>query len=72
VALEVYRLGSAEADVRLLMASRSGTSAAVLLSEARIDTTALPPGRYMASAIPLVDGKPTGRVSRVFEVIDDK
>jgi VWFA-related protein len=72
VALEVYRLGSAEADVRLLMASRSGTSAAVLLSEARIDTTALPPGRYMVSAIPLVDGQPTGRVSRVFEVLDDK
>jgi VWFA-related protein len=72
VALEVYRLGSAEADVRLLMASRSGTSAAVLLSEARIDTTALAPGRYMVSAIPLVDGEPTGRVSRVFEVIDDR
>jgi len=24
------------------------------------------------SAIPLVDGEPTGRVSRVFEVIDEK
>lgn len=72
VALEVYPVGSAEAAVRVLMASRSGVSAAVLLSEAQIDTTALAAGRYTVSAIPLLDGQPTGRVSRVFEVLDDK
>jgi hypothetical protein len=53
------------------MASRSGGSDVLLLSEAQIDTTALAPGRYIASAIALVETQPVGRVSRTFEVIAD-
>lgn len=69
VAMEIIPAGATEPIRRLLMASRSGTSGAVLLSEAQIDTTTLQPGRYTVSAIALVDAQPVGRVSRVFEVV---
>ena len=71
VAMEILPAGAAEPTRRLLMAMRGGASALVVLAEAQIDTTALPPGRYTASAIALVDAQPVGRVSRVFEVVAD-
>ena len=69
VAMEIIPVGATEPIRRLLMASRSGASSLVLLSEAQIDTATLQPGRYTASAIALVDAQPVGRVSRVFEVV---
>lgn len=72
IALEVYPAGATEPVHRLLMASRSGISALVLLSEAQIDTRKLPPGRYTARAIPLIDGQPAGIVSRMFELAEAK
>lgn len=71
VAMEILPAAGGEPVQRLLMASRSGGSDVLLLSEAQIDTTALAPGRYVASAIALVDTQPVGRVSRVFEVVAD-
>jgi hypothetical protein len=70
VALEIVPADGGDPVQRLLMASRSASDALVL-SEAQIDTTTLPPGRYVASAIALVDTQPVGRVSRLFEVIAD-
>jgi hypothetical protein len=70
MALEIIGTGT-EPVRRILMASRSGVSSAVLLSEAQIDTATLPPGKYTASAVALVDAQPVGRVSRTFEVIAD-
>jgi hypothetical protein len=71
VALEIIPAGAPEPLRRVLMAARSGASSVVLLAEAQLDTTALPPGRYTASAIALVDTEAVGRVSRAFEVVAD-
>jgi VWFA-related protein len=71
IAMEIIPAPGGDPVQRLLMASRSGASDVLLLSEAQIDTTALAPGRYVASAIALVDGQPVGRVSRLFEVVAD-
>ena len=71
VAMEIIPSGAAEPVRRLLMASRGGPSAAVVLSEAQIDTATLQPGRYTASAVALVDAQPVGRVSRTFEIVAD-
>jgi len=70
IALEIVPADGGDPVQRLLMASRSASDALVL-SEAQIDTATLPPGRYVASAIALVDTQPVGRVSRSFEVIAD-
>ena len=71
VTLEVIPAGSAQPVLRLLMAAKSGTSGAVLLNQAAIDTARLPPGRYTAVAAPILGDQPLGRVGRVFE-IDEK
>ena len=71
VAMEILPAGAPEPIRRVLMAARSGASSVVVLAEAQIDTTALPPGRYTASAIALIDTQPVGRVSRAFEVVAD-
>ena len=71
VAMEILPEGASEPIRRVLMAARSGASSVVVLAEAQIDTTALPPGRYTASAIALIDAQPVGRVSRAFEVVAD-
>jgi VWFA-related protein len=67
--LEIIPAGSAEPVKRTLMAARGQGSDALLLNEAQIDTSALVPGRYTASAVVLQDNQPVGRVSRVFEII---
>jgi hypothetical protein len=69
VAFEIIPVGAQEPIRRVLMAARSGVSSLVVLAEAQIDTAALPPGRYTASAIALVDTQAVGRVSRAFEII---
>lgn len=66
--IEIIPAGSAEPVKRVLMAARGGSSDAVLLNEAQIDTAALAPGRYTASVVVLQDNQPVGRVSRVFEI----
>jgi hypothetical protein len=69
VAMAIVPAGASEPIRRVLMAARGGASAVIVLAEAQIDTTALPPGRYTASAIALVDEQPVGRVSRAFEIV---
>jgi hypothetical protein len=64
----VLPAGSAEPVRRILMAARNGGSDAILLNGAEIDTATLPPGRYSASVVALLDNQPVGRVSRPFEV----
>jgi hypothetical protein len=68
-AFELIPAGTAEPALRVLMAARTSGSDAVLLNGADIDTTTLAPGRYTASAVALVDGRPVGRVSRVIDVV---
>ena len=51
------------------MAARTGTLAAILNNQAEIQTADLPPGRYTASATPMIGEQPLGRVSRVFEIV---
>jgi len=70
IAMEIVPAQGGEPIQRLLMASRSASDV-LLLSEAQIDTSSLAPGRYIASAIALVDTQPVGRVSRLFEVTTD-
>lgn len=67
--IEITPAGAAEPVQRHLMAARSGPNDMILVNEARIRTHALPPGRYTASVIVLIDAQPTGRVSRWFELI---
>jgi hypothetical protein len=68
-ALEIIPAGSAESVKRVLMAARGGSSDAILLNEAQIETSSLAPGRYTASVTVLQDDQPVGRVSRVFEIV---
>ena len=67
--IEVIPVGTAEPVRRVLMAARTGSSATILLSGVELSTTELPPGRYLASAVVMVDNQPVGRVSRTFEVV---
>jgi VWFA-related protein len=72
VALEVIPAGAPEPVTRVLMAARSSGSDVVLLNEARLDTTQIPPGRYTVSAVVLLDAQPVGRVSRVIEIVSGR
>ena len=68
--LEIVPAGSPEPIKRYLMARRSSpTSGAILIAEGDFATEALPPGRYSASVVALVDNQPVGRVSRAFDVV---
>ncbi len=67
--IEVIPGGSAEPVRRFLMAARIGSSDAILLNGAEIDTAALAPGRYTASVVAMLGDQPVGRVSRAFEVV---
>ena len=68
-AMEILPAGGTEPVQRLLMAMRGSGFENVVVSEAQVDTATLAPGRYVASAVALVDTQPVGRVSRVFEVV---
>jgi hypothetical protein len=68
VTLELIPAGTAEPVMRLLMAAKGDPGAPLLLNQASIDTTRLAPGRYTATAIPVLDNQPLGRVSRIFDV----
>lgn len=72
VALEIIPEGTTEPVQRVLMAARTGIADTILLNEAQINTSALPPGRYTASATALIDAQPVGKVSRAFEVVPGK
>jgi hypothetical protein len=67
--IEITAAGTTEPLKRLLMAARPGAAATLLLHQVQFATADLPPGRYVASVVPMVDDKPTGRVSRLFEVV---
>ena len=55
---------------RFVMGARTGTLAAILTNQAEIQTADLPPGRYTASATPMIGEQAIGRVSRVFEIVN--
>lgn len=67
--IEIIPGGTAEPVQRHLMAVRSGAIPTILLHEARLNTSALSPGRYTASVTVVVDETPLGRIIRVFEVV---
>lgn len=66
--IEIVPGGSATPIKRFMMAARSGTIAAILSNQAAIQTADLPPGRYTASATPMIGEQPIGKVTRVFEI----
>jgi VWFA-related protein len=66
---EIVPGGSATPVKRFVMGARSGAVAAILTNQAEIATADLPPGRYTASATPMLGEQPLGRVSRVFEIV---
>jgi hypothetical protein len=68
VTLELIPAGTAEPVMRLLMAAKGDPGTPLLLNQASIDTTRLAPGRYTATAIPVLNNQPLGRISRVFDV----
>ena len=68
--IEIVPGGSATPIKRFMMAARTGTLAAILTNQAEIQTADLPPGRYTASATPMIGEQALGRVSRVFEIVD--
>jgi hypothetical protein len=69
VALEILPDGATEPVQRVLMAARTGIADTILVNDAQIATSPLPPGRYTAAATVLVDSQPVGKVSRTFELI---
>lgn len=66
---EIVPGGSATPIKRFMMAARSGNLAAILSNQAEIQTADLPPGRYTASATPMIGEQPIGKVTRVFEIV---
>ena len=66
--IELVPGGSATPIKRFMMAARSGALAAILTNQAEIQTADLPPGRYTASATPMIGERALGRVSRRFEI----
>ena len=65
---EISQAGATEPLKRYLMAARSGGPATLLSNQIEVNTTALPPGIYIATMIPHVGDQPVGRVSRRFEI----
>jgi len=68
--IELVPGGSATPIKRFMMAARTGTLDAILTNQAEIQTADLPPGRYTASATPMIGEQAIGRVSRVFEIVN--
>jgi VWFA-related protein len=68
--IELVPGGSATPIKRFVMAARTGTLAAILTNQAEVQTADLPPGRYTASATPMIGEQALGRVSRVFEIVE--
>jgi hypothetical protein len=68
--IEIVPGGSATPIKRFVMGARTGALAAILTNQAQIPTTDVPPGRYTASATPMIGEQALGRVSRVFEIVD--
>jgi VWFA-related protein len=68
--IEIVPGGSATPIKRFVMGARTGALAAIMTNQAQIPTTDVPPGRYTASATPMIGEQALGRVSRVFEIVD--
>ena len=68
--IELVPGGSATPVKRFMMGARTGALAAILNNQAEIQTADLPPGRYIASATPMLGEQAIGRISRVFEIVD--
>lgn len=68
--IEIVPGGSATSVKRFVMGVRSGTSAAILNNQAEIATADLKPGRYTAIVTPMFGEQPLGKVTRIFEIIE--
>ena len=68
--IEIVPGGSATPVKRFVMGVRTGTVAAILNNQAEIATADLNPGRYTAIATPMIDERPLGKVSRIFEIVE--
>lgn len=66
--IEIVPGGSATPVKRFMMAARSGTLAAIVNNQAEI--AGLKPGRYTAVATPMIGERPLGKVSRIFEIVE--
>jgi VWFA-related protein len=53
---------------RFVMGARSGAAPTILLNQVQMPTADFVPGRYIVSAVPHLDDKPLGRVSRLLEI----
>ncbi|HET9704077.1 MAG TPA: VWA domain-containing protein [Vicinamibacterales bacterium] len=53
---------------RFVMGARSGAAPTILLNQVQMPTADFVPGRYIVSAVPHLDDKPVGRVSRLIEI----
>jgi VWFA-related protein len=53
---------------RFVMGARSGTAPTILLNQVQMPTADFVPARYIVSAVPHLDDKPVGRVSRLLEI----
>ena len=68
--LEILRAGAAQASTRvpLVLRTHPGDSS-IVLAQAAVDVSALPPADYTASAVFARSDQPFARVSRVFTVV---
>ena len=68
--LQLSRVGSTEVALsRPLVLRTRAEDKSIVIAEAVLDLSSVPPGTYTASAILTRGGAPVGRVSRVFEVL---
>lgn len=67
--IEIVPGGSATPVRRFVMATRNGSSGAIVNNIAEISTADLAEGRYTAVATPLLGEKPVARVTRIFEIV---
>lgn len=68
--IEIIPGGTATPAKRFVMATRNGSSAAIVNNIAEIQTTDLPPGRYTAVATPTAGEQPVARITRIFEIVE--
>lgn len=68
--LQVTRAGATEPVVRAPLALRTRQDdKSIVLAEAALDVSSVPPGTYTASAVLARGGTPFARISRVFEIL---
>ena len=68
--VQLIRGGTAEPALRRPLKLRTREDdKSIVVAEATLDLSALPPGSYTASAVIQKNGAPIARVSRVFEIL---